>query len=65
MAHSEKCPVCNGTGKLETGKLETPDDLIPCHGCGGKGWIEVSDVPCLPPSIPKAEAKHEESSKED
>ena len=26
------CPVCNGAGKV---KEET------CHGCGGKGWVEV------------------------
>jgi len=38
MAHSEICPVCCGSGRYL-------DKL--CHGCGGKGWIEVSDD-CYP-----------------
>lgn len=32
--HAERCPVCTGTGKIEK---ET------CHGCNGKGWVEVTD----------------------
>lgn len=28
------CPVCNGSGKREEKQ---------CHGCLGKGWVEVSD----------------------
>ncbi len=47
MAHAEICPVCKGNGKVEK---ET------CHGCGGKGWVQVDDVgntffpiyPCQP-----------------
>ena len=36
--HAEKCPVCGGEGKVERdGKL------VKCHGCNGKGWVEVSD----------------------
>lgn len=31
MAHAEVCPVCQGKGKGEA----------TCHGCGGKGWVEV------------------------
>lgn len=34
MAHAEKCPVCNGAGKY--------NEKI-CHGCNGKGWIEVGN----------------------
>ncbi len=34
MAHSEKCPVCEGNGKYE--KKD-------CHGCNGKGWITIQD----------------------
>ena len=42
--HAERCPVCVGTGKIEK---ET------CHGCGGKGWVEVTDnEPCYYPYIP-------------
>ena len=52
MAHAEKCPVCNGGGKI--GKdciIGDPQyggvggTYEPCHGCGGQGWVEVSDKP--------------------
>lgn len=46
MKHAELCPVCQGTGKI-TKKLKeaiTAADLCKiCHGCGGKGWVEISD----------------------
>ena len=29
-----KCPVCNGSGKYEKKT---------CHGCNGKGWVEVTE----------------------
>lgn len=32
MRHAEKCPVCEGEGKH---KDKT------CHGCNGRGWVEV------------------------
>ena len=51
MAHAEKCPVCNGSGQYrrfptveEADNTTAPIDSLPfvgCHGCGGKGWIEV------------------------
>ena len=35
------CPVCNGRGKVEEKT---------CHGCGGKGWVEVAeDYYCYSP----------------
>lgn len=34
MAKAVLCPVCSGSGKYESNV---------CHGCGGKGWVEVSD----------------------
>ena len=50
--HSEKCPVCNGTGLVgesypnygsSTGGFYTQKT---CHGCHGKGWITVwDDIP--------------------
>ncbi len=51
--HSEVCPVCNGAGKYQNNR---------CHGCNGKGWIEVSGnqwphpdpphfVPLYPPLV--------------
>jgi len=49
MAHAERCPVCNGSGK----RLERPPRectlatpiIYTCHGCGGLGWITVQDSP--------------------
>lgn len=54
MKHAEVCPVCHGNGKIpqppfheildvalprdDTGRL-----IVTCHGCGGKGWVEVGD----------------------
>lgn len=40
--HAELCPVCNGEGKIESEykPLVEPKE---CHGCKGKGWIEVQD----------------------
>lgn len=28
------CPICNGTGKYWDNT---------CHGCGGRGWVEVHE----------------------
>ena len=42
MAHSEKCPVCEGTGKYEEDS---------CHGCYGRGWIVIGYEPM--PYIPQ------------
>lgn len=45
--HSEICPVCQGKGKI---------DGQACHGCNGRGWVEVQDstyppfIPCTPPA---------------
>ena len=45
------CPVCNGSGKYGA-----PEILRDCHGCGGKGWVEVQDsypyVPYVPHPCP-------------
>ncbi len=38
MAQAVKCPVCVGRGTLV--RL---NDLQTCHGCSGKGWIEIGD----------------------
>ena len=51
------CPICNGKGTLCDHGVNTPLALHPtcptCHGCGGKGWVEVSEelpinYPCQP-----------------
>ena len=58
MAHAEKCPLCGGSGQIETPppKDSTQASLNTklCHGCGGSGWVTVQDpgVPYIPPYIP-------------
>lgn len=49
MAHSEVCPICHGKGKLYdySGKEHVEEK---CHGCGGRGWVEVRDEPAIQPS---------------
>jgi DnaJ-class molecular chaperone len=49
-AHAEKCPVCNGTGKVEIQYLvtSTPRPVVDCHGCNGTGWITVTDTTPIP-----------------
>ena len=53
MAHAEKCPICLGEGFV----YKVPKEITgvftrfllqssykqTCHGCGGKGWIEIQD----------------------
>lgn len=45
MAHAEKCPICEGKGKIHG--MNTDGQGMPlhetCHGCNGKGWVEISD----------------------
>ena len=51
---AERCPVCYGTGKY----IDPPDPTDPmttagsnprtCHGCAGKGWVEIHDDPIFP-----------------
>ena len=54
MSHSERCPVCFGTGKVkisDNGQIiggSFPDSKQ-CHGCAGKGWVLVNDVPTYNP----------------
>ncbi len=41
MSKAVKCPVCDGKGVVnsvsDTGAMPTTE----CHGCFGKGWVEV------------------------
>lgn len=44
-SHVEKCPVCEGSGKvaapwIQSSTGEQPRSEI-CHGCRGKGWVVV------------------------
>jgi len=46
MAKAVTCPVCDGKGTVSNmgynGHTSTLTEIT-CHGCGGKGWVEVSD----------------------
>ena len=52
------CPVCNGSGKIQPTGDQSDNKLETCHGCNGKGWVEVQEdyspyvrypiVPCEP-----------------
>lgn len=55
MSHAEVCPVCEGTGKVkEYNKYFSPFGFEhstglsyiekTCHGCQGKGWVNVTDI---------------------
>lgn len=49
MAHAEKCPICYGSGRIGVERTSRKD----CHGCQGKGWIEVDDtIPVFPGPYP-------------
>lgn len=38
-----QCPVCNGTGLKAVIPVTEKCETLPCHGCNGKGWVEVGD----------------------
>ena len=40
MAYAEKCPVCGGKSYLDKWDDATFSRTT-CHGCDGKGWVEV------------------------
>lgn len=39
------CPVCDGKGKINDPLTvaATSTVKVVCHGCQGRGWVEVSD----------------------
>jgi len=41
------CPICNGSGKIGKGIDRNSTSAVPvletCHGCNGKGWVEVGE----------------------
>ncbi|KKN16751.1 hypothetical protein LCGC14_0972880 [marine sediment metagenome] len=43
MSQAVICPVCNGCGKAKEYEADTKKFIkdYPCHGCSGKGWVEV------------------------
>ena len=57
MSHSERCPLCDGNGTLPNDGRTTSAVEPTCHGCYGRGWIEVMDdtpspVPLQAPESP-------------
>jgi len=51
VAKAVICPICYGKGKVrredaptnkEVGIVKSVEWKL-CHGCGGRGWVEVSD----------------------
>jgi len=44
MGKAVICPVCGGTGKIRKKGFSFYDPRdVTCHGCHGRGWVEVSD----------------------
>ena len=37
------CPVCKGNGKLTPQGNYAGYYEVTCHGCNGKGWVEVRE----------------------
>jgi len=43
MAKAVICPICHGKGKIKREDVSTADEWKTCHGCGGRGWVEVTE----------------------
>ena len=53
--HAERCPICYGEGTLRyidgielSGIHLNGEEEKQCHGCNGKGWVEVQNETTLP-----------------
>jgi len=46
MSRAVTCPVCNGTGKVRNPDYNPKlgQEVVTCHGCGGRGWVEVGNT---------------------
>lgn len=56
MSEAAKCPVCEGSGRYVTCRPvegNNPPDETDCHGCNGRGWVELTGFGWNPPVIPK------------
>lgn len=56
MAHAERCPVCRGEGTIvqpPNPESTTAAGRVRCHGCDGKGWVQVQDASHVPWPGPK------------
>ena len=45
MPKATICPVCDGNGLTDRERLggSIVEYNVSCHGCEGKGWIEISE----------------------
>jgi DnaJ-class molecular chaperone len=45
MGRAVLCPVCGGRGSIKDEHDYTTAGLLEktCHGCHGRGWVEVGD----------------------
>lgn len=41
--HAEKCPICYGKGHLFNDDPDSNSMTKSCHGCNGRGWVEVKN----------------------
>jgi DnaJ-class molecular chaperone len=46
MGYAQICPICNGRGKIkedfhDSYNRGTSEKEKVCHGCLGKGWVDV------------------------
>jgi DnaJ-class molecular chaperone len=56
MTKPELCPVCNGNGNVvpvNDGTTTSVPSPVICHGCNGKGWVEVGSVLEMHPYLPQ------------
>jgi len=42
MSKAVICPICGGSGKIE--QPECTEAVRPCHGCSGRGWVEIGQA---------------------
>lgn len=47
------CPVCCGSGKYKEQPSTTAPVEKQCHGCSGRGWVEIGSVQPSPWPIPE------------
>lgn len=44
MSKAVKCPVCEGIGEIVVEETTANvGGFSSCHGCNGKGWIQIRD----------------------
>lgn len=55
VMHAERCPVCQGVGRVcSPPPVSTSAAIVwvTCPGCWGRGWVEVSDNVQTPKDVP-------------